>query len=43
MQVVGWRPHFTVLDQDHPLALEQRDCITLRRVEDIAETIEGCN
>lgn len=38
-QIVGRRPHFTVSDPDHPLAIEQRDGITLQRVEEIAETI----
>jgi hypothetical protein len=36
-QVVGKRPHFTVVEEEHPLAVEQRDGITLRRVEEIAE------
>lgn len=36
-QVVGWRPQFTVVDQEHPLAVEQREGITLERVEEIAE------
>jgi hypothetical protein len=38
-QVVGRRPHFTVSDPDHPLAIEQRHGITLERVEEIAEMI----
>jgi hypothetical protein len=36
-QVVGRRPHFTVVDEEHPLAVEQRDGISMRRVEEIAE------
>src|ERR1700761_9636671 len=36
-QVVGRRPQFTVADEGHPLAVEQRDGITLARVQDIAE------
>lgn len=36
-QVVGRRPQFKVIDLDHPLALEQRDGITMQRVEEIAE------
>jgi hypothetical protein len=35
-QPVGHRPQFTVVDQDHPLAEEQRDGITMERVEEIA-------
>lgn len=38
-QVVGRRPEFTVSDPDHPLAVEQRNGMTLRRVEEIAEAI----
>jgi hypothetical protein len=38
-QVVGKRPHFTVVDPEHPLAIEQRNGITLQRVEEIAERI----
>ncbi|CAN5595956.1 hypothetical protein BH10ACI4_BH10ACI4_34510 [soil metagenome] len=38
-QVVGWRPQFTVRDQSHPLAREQRQGITLDRVREIAEQI----
>ena len=38
-QVVGRRPHFTVVDRSHPLAIEQRNGITLRRVQEIAERI----
>jgi hypothetical protein len=33
---VGRRQHFTVVDQDDPLAVEQRDGITMERVEEIA-------
>jgi hypothetical protein len=36
-QRVGKRPHFTVVDEEHPLAVEQRNGITMRRVEEIAE------
>jgi hypothetical protein len=35
-QKVGQRPQFTVIDPEHPLAIEQRDGITMRRVEEIA-------
>jgi hypothetical protein len=38
-QRVGERPRFTVVDREHPLAVEQRDGITLRRVEEIAEAM----
>jgi hypothetical protein len=36
-QRVGKRPHFTVVDEGHSLAVEQRNGITMRRVEEIAE------
>jgi len=36
-QRVGKRPHFTVVDEEHPLAVEQRNGITMRWVEEIAE------
>jgi hypothetical protein len=36
-QRVGRRPHFILTDQDHPLAREQRDGMTLLRAEQIAE------
>ncbi len=36
-QVVGRRPHFTVVDENHPLAVEQRNGITMERVREIAE------
>jgi hypothetical protein len=36
-QPVGKRPQFTVVDEEHPLAIEQRDGISMRRVEEIAE------
>jgi hypothetical protein len=36
-QRVGQRPQFTVVNEDHPLAVEQRDGITMQRVEEIAE------
>jgi hypothetical protein len=38
-QKVGKRPRFTVVDQEHPLATEQRDGITKRRIEEIAEAM----
>jgi len=38
-QIVGRRPHFTAVDQDHPLGLEQRAGITMQRVVEIAERI----
>ncbi|WP_263384857.1 DUF2199 domain-containing protein [Granulicella arctica] len=38
-QVVGRRPHFEVVDQEHPLAIEQSHGITLQRVQQIAEMI----
>jgi len=37
-QRVGKRPHFTVVDEEHPLLVEQRNGITMRRVEEIAES-----
>jgi hypothetical protein len=36
---VGRRPHFEIVDEEHPLAIEQRRGITLDRVQQIAETI----
>ncbi len=38
-QVVGRRPHFLISNPDHPLAIEQRDGISLSRVEEIAEMV----
>jgi hypothetical protein len=38
-QVVGRRPHFEVLDPAHPLAIEQRDGISMDRIRQIAEQI----
>jgi hypothetical protein len=38
-QVVGRRPHFEVIDQAHPLAIEQREGISIQRVREIAEEI----
>jgi hypothetical protein len=38
-QIVGRRPHFEVLDAVHPLAMEQREGISLQRVCEIAEAI----
>ena len=35
-QVVGRRPHFFIKDPDHPLAREQREDISLERLEEIA-------
>jgi hypothetical protein len=35
-QVVGRRPHFELTDAEHPLAEEQRNGITLERIEEIA-------
>jgi hypothetical protein len=36
-QPLGRRPHFTLTDSEHPLAIEQREGISMRRVEQIAE------
>jgi hypothetical protein len=36
-QPVGQRPQFTVVDEEHPLGVEQRNGITMERVEEIAE------
>lgn len=36
-QIVGRRPHFELADITHPLALEQRNGITMERVREIAE------
>jgi hypothetical protein len=36
-QKVGWRPHFSVVDLEHPLAVEQRGGMTLLRAKEIAE------
>jgi hypothetical protein len=36
-QPVGQRPQFTVVDEEHPLAVEQRNGITMERIEEIAE------
>ena len=38
-QVVGKRPQFSVADESHPLAVEQRSGITMERVRRIAEEI----
>ncbi|WP_281372434.1 DUF2199 domain-containing protein [Granulicella arctica] len=38
-QRVGRRPHFEIVDEDHPLAIEQRNGILMERVQEIAETI----
>jgi hypothetical protein len=39
MQPVGHRPVIELEPTNHPLAVEQREGITLRRVREIAETI----
>jgi hypothetical protein len=36
-QRVGRRPQFTIVDESHLLAIEQRNGITMERVEEIAE------
>jgi hypothetical protein len=36
-QVVGRRPHLTIIDENHPLAVEQSKGITLERAQQIAE------
>jgi len=36
-QVVGRRPHFEVVDAAHPLATEQREGISITRVQEIAQ------
>jgi hypothetical protein len=38
-QPVGERPRFTVADSNHPLAIQQRDGISIETVQDIAEMI----
>jgi hypothetical protein len=38
-QVVGERPRFTIADPSHPLAIEQRNGITLERAQEIAEMV----
>ena len=38
-QVVGRRPHFFVVDGEHPLAVQQRDGISMQRVVEIAEMV----
>lgn len=38
-QPVGLRPQIQVDDTDHPLAVEQRNGISLARVQDLAERI----
>ncbi len=38
-QPVGQRPQFEISDPEHPLAIEQREGITMERVQEIAETI----
>jgi hypothetical protein len=39
-QVVGRRPSFFVLQEDHPLAIQQRDGLSLQQVEEIAEKMQ---
>ena len=36
-QVVGMRPHFAIVDGEHPLAVEQQEGLLLERLEEIAE------
>jgi hypothetical protein len=36
-QVVGMRPHFGIVDEEHPLAVEQREGLLMERLEEIAE------
>jgi hypothetical protein len=38
-QPVRQRPQFTIADQNHPLAIEQRNGVTLERAQEIAEMI----
>jgi hypothetical protein len=38
-QMVGRRPHFRVIDPEHPLAVEQRVGIRMERVVEIAEMV----
>ncbi|RXH55287.1 hypothetical protein GRAN_4391 [Granulicella sibirica] len=38
-QIVGHRPHFAIANEQHPLAIEQRDGITMERVVEIAEMV----
>jgi hypothetical protein len=38
-QPVGRRPHFFIKDPNHPLAREQREGISLERLQEIAEQI----
>ena len=38
-QPVGRRPHFEIVDRDHPLGIEQTAGVLLERVEEIAETM----
>jgi hypothetical protein len=38
-QVVGRRPHFEIMNPAHPLAIEQRQGISMQRVREIAEQI----
>jgi hypothetical protein len=38
-QVVGRRPHFYVQDEAHPIAVEQREGISMARVQEIAELV----
>lgn len=36
-QPVGRRPHFLLIDEEHPLAIEQKNGISMQRAEQIAE------
>jgi hypothetical protein len=38
-QIVGQRPQFMVSDPNHPLAIQQREGISVEQVQDIAEMI----
>ena len=38
-QVVGRRPHFEIVSEEHPLGREQRSGITLARLEEIASLL----
>jgi len=40
-QVVGRRPHFELTDASHPLAIEQRNGITMDRVREIGEALRN--
>lgn len=38
-QPIGQRPRFMISDPNHPLAIEQRDGITIERAQEIAEMV----